>query len=135
MVIKSAGGWGETENNLVLEGWLGDRIVCRREVGESRYAAGITARADDSVLYADGDTYDATRITVKAVDNMGNLLPFTQECVEIQLDGPARLLGPARFPLTGGVSSFWIRTVGKTGTVRIGVLGVESKAECTVDVK
>ena len=89
MVIKSAGGWGETENNLVLEGWLGDRIVCRRKVGESRYAAGITARADDSVLYADGDTYDATRITVKAVDNMGNLLPFTQECVEIQLDGPA----------------------------------------------
>lgn len=87
MVIKSAGGWGETENNLVLEGWLGDRIVCRRKVGESRYAAGITARADDSVLYADGDTYDATRITVKAVDNMGNLLPFTQECVEIQLDG------------------------------------------------
>lgn len=97
-MIKSAGGWGETENNLVLEGWLGDRIVCRRKVGESRYAAGITARADDSVLYADGDTYDATRITVKAVDNMGNLLPFTQECVEIQLDGPARLLGPARFP-------------------------------------
>lgn len=135
MVIKSAGGWGETENNLVLEGWLGDRIVCRREVGESRYAAGIIARADDSVLYADGDTYDATRITVKAVDNMGNLLPFTQECVEIQLDGPARLLGPARFPLTGGVSSFWIRTVGKTGTVRIGVLGVESRTECTVDVK
>ncbi|MFR8339304.1 MAG: hypothetical protein ACLVAW_23045 [Eisenbergiella massiliensis] len=44
MVIKSAGGWGETENNLVLEGWLGDRIVCRKEVGESRYAAGITAR-------------------------------------------------------------------------------------------
>ena len=33
MVIKSAGGWGETENNLVLEGWLGDRIVCRKEVG------------------------------------------------------------------------------------------------------
>lgn len=135
MVIKSAGGWGETENNLVLEGWLGDHIVCRREVGESRYAAGITARADDSVLYADGDTYDATRITVKAVDNMGNLLPFTQECVEIQLEGPARLLGPARFPLTGGVSSFWIRTVGKTGTVRIGVMGVESRTECTVDVK
>lgn len=135
MVIKSAGGWGETENNLVLEGWLGDRIVCRREVGESRYAAGITAGADDSVLYADGDTYDATRITVKAVDNMGNLLPFTQECVEIQLDGPARLLGPARFPLTGGISSFWIRTVGKTGTVRIGVMGVESRTECTVDVK
>lgn len=44
------------------------------------------------------------------------------------------MLGRA-VPLTGGVSSFWIRTVEKTGTVRIGVLGVESKAECTVDVK
>ena len=111
-MIKSAGGWGETENNLVLEGWLGDRIVCRKEVGESRYAAGITARADDTVLYADGDTYDATRITVKAVDNMGNLLPFTQECVEIRLDGPARLLGrgsplPEAYPPSG--SERWER--------------------------
>ena len=55
----------------MLEGWLRDRIVCRREVGESRYAAGITARADDSVLYADGDTYDATRNTVKAGGQYG----------------------------------------------------------------
>ena len=135
MVIKSAGGWGDTENNLVLEGWLGDSAVVRREVGESRYAAGITVKADDPVLYTGGNTYDATRITVRAEDNMGNLLPFTQECVEIKLDGPAKLLGPARFPLTGGVSSFWIRTIGKPGTVKINVLGVESRTDCTIEIK
>lgn len=135
MVIKSAGGWGDTENNLVLEGWLDGQAVCRREIGESRYFEKITVTADDQVLYAGGETYDATRITVKALDQRGNLLPFTQECVAIRLDGPAKLMGPDRFPLTGGISSFWIRTVGTAGTVSVCVQGVEGRAECRVEVE
>ncbi len=87
-VIKSAGGWGDASNNLVLEGYLDDRAVCRREIGEGKYAAGIAVKADDTVLFADGDTYDATRITVESIDNMGNRMPFIQECVEVTLKGP-----------------------------------------------
>lgn len=133
-VIKSAGGWGDASNNLVLEGFLDDRAVCRREIGEGKYAAGIAVKADDTVLFADGDTYDATRITVEAIDNMGNRMPFIQECVEVTLEGPGRLIGPARFPLIGGSSSFWIRTVGETGSLRIFIEGMTGKAECTLEI-
>lgn len=60
-VIKSAGGWGDTSNNLVLEGYLDDRAVCRhRNRGREANTAGIAVKAgDDTVLFADGDTYDA----------------------------------------------------------------------------
>lgn len=46
----------------------------------------ILAKADDRVLFADNETYDATRITVEAIDNMSNPMPFIQECVEVKLD-------------------------------------------------
>lgn len=133
-VIKSAGGWGDVGNNLRLEGFWNGKVVCTREIGENKHAAGLVATADDTVLFADGETYDATRITVEAVDNMGNLMPFIQECVEVKLEGPGRLMGPARFPLTGGISSFWVRTAGKTGAVRIIIEGMTGKAECVISV-
>ena len=133
-VIKSAGGWGDASNNLVLEGYLDDRAVCRREIGEGKYAAGIAVKADDTVLFSDGDTYDSTRITVEAIDNMGNRMPFIQECVEVTLEGPGRLIGPARFPLIGGSSSFWVRTVGETGSLRVLIEGMTGKAECTLEI-
>lgn len=133
-VIKSAGGWGDASNNLTLEGFLDGRPVCRREIGEGKYAAGIAAKADDTVLFADGDTYDATRITVEAIDNMGNRMPFIQECVEVTLEGPGRLIGPARFPLIGGSSSFWVRTVGETGSLKIFIEGMTGNAECTLEI-
>lgn len=135
IVIKSAGGWGDAENNLILEGWLDGHAVCKKELGETKYAVQLNASADDGVLFSNGDTYDATRITVKALDNMGNLMPFTQECVEILIDGPAILLGPSRFPLIGGVSSFWIRTAGKPGEVHIKANGVYSQTTCKVLIK
>ncbi len=133
-VIKSAGGWGDASNNLVLEGFLDGRPFCRREIWEAKYAAGIVVKADDAVLFADGDTYDATRITVEAIDNMGNRMPFIQECVEVTLKGPGRLIGPARFPLIGGSSSFWVRTVGETGSLRVLIEGMTGKAECTLEI-
>lgn len=134
-VIKSAGGWGDIANNLVLEGFWDGRAVCCREIGEGKYAAGITAKPDDTVLYTGGETYDATRITVEAIDNRGNLMPFIQECVEVKLEGPVSLIGPARFPLTGGISSFWIRTAGETGSVRISVEGMTGRTECALEVE
>lgn len=135
MLFKSASGWGERENSLLLEGYVGKQPVCKRQIGEGKYGVKIVAEADDSELCIGGDTYDAVRVTVKALDNMGALMLFTQECVEIQLTGPARLLGPSRFPLTGGISSFWIRTTGEPGTVHVEVQGVEHCAQCVVEVK
>ncbi len=132
VVIRSAGGWGDTENTLVLEGLVNDRVICRREIGERKYAVGLSVEPDDTTLRCSGDTYDATRVTVRVVDNMGNIMPFTQECVEISVDGPGSLMGPCCFPVTGGTTSFWVRTTGTPGKVRIAVKGVYAEDECSI---
>ena len=132
VVIRSAGGWGAAENTLQMEGLVNGEVVCRKEIGERKYAVGMSAVPDDATLSCNGDTYDATRVTVQVVDNMGNIMPFTQECVEISIDGPAALMGPSRFPVAGGITSFWVRTIGEPGTVKIAVKGVYAEAECTI---
>ncbi len=132
VVIRSAGGWGAAENTLQLEGIVNGKVVCRKEIGERKYAVGMSAVPDDATLSCNGDTYDATRVTVQVVDNMGNIMPFTQECVELSIEGPAALMGPSRFPVAGGMTSFWVRTIGEPGTVKIAVKGVYAVAECTI---
>lgn len=134
-IIRSAGGWGDTENDLRLEGWLDGKPVCTRNIGETRWAAGLEVTADDAEIQSQGDTYDATRITIRALDNVGNLMPYIQECVELKVEGPAQVLGPTKFPLVGGISSFWIRTTGQPGEVHIRVEGMTSTAQCTVTVR
>lgn len=134
-IIRSAGGWGDTENDLKLEGWLDGKVVATREMGEGKWFDRLEVSADDTVLSCVGDTYDATRITIRALDNMGSLTPYIQECVELEVNGPVQVMGPTRFPLVGGISSFWVRTTGETGTVQIQVKGMRGEAACTLEVR
>ncbi len=131
-VIRSAGGWGEQENELVIEGWCEDSCCITHTISEKKFAAGITAEADDTVLICNGDTYDATRITVRAVDNLNHIMPFTHECVEVVVDGEGALMGPNKFPVCGGVISFWVRTTGKAGVINVTVNGMQSSAVCAI---
>ena len=134
-VVKMGGGWGDAENDFLLEGYFGGKPVCRKRIGERKSFGGLRLLPDDTRLTAAGATYEATRIAVCAVDSFGAPLPFTQECVEIQVFGPARLLGPERFPLPGGAAACWIRTTGQKGRVTVRAQGVWAAAECVVEVE
>ncbi len=134
-IIRSAGGWGDTSNNLRLEGWLNGKPVCTRYIGEDKWADKLTMEADDQVLQADGPTYDATRVTIRALDNMGNHMPNLQECIELKVEGPGQVMGPLKFPLVGGISSFWVRTTGESGEIRITAESTRFSAECVVTVR
>lgn len=135
MVMAMAGGWGEKENMLLLQAFLDGQPVCEKKAGEVKSAAGLRVEADETVLLCDDDTYDAVRVVVQAVDTLGDRMPFTQECVSVTLEGPAEIMGPARFALTGGASSFWIKTKGTAGKVRIKVEGMYNSAECCVAIE
>lgn len=132
--VKAAGGWGETANNFVLEGYLSDKCVCVRRIGEDKQYSELRVQPDDFELSADGDTYDATRIVVSALDEHGNVMPFVQECVEVRVAGDLEIMGPSKFPLIGGTSAFWVRTGKQTQNVKIEVDGMYQKGSCEITV-
>ncbi|HIW74914.1 MAG TPA: glycoside hydrolase family 2 protein, partial [Firmicutes bacterium] len=94
LLFETAGGWGQAENTLRLEGYVGGKAVLVREVGEAKSFARLDVQADDTVLRADGSTYDATRLVVRALDTLGNLCPFYNAGVSLETDGTVEAIGP-----------------------------------------
>ena len=88
--------------------------------------------ADETKLRA--DIPDAVRFVVRLLDQAGNELPYSSEIVQIKLKGPAKVVGPQEFSLIGGARGFWIKTLGKAGTVKVSVQSGEFKSE-TVSVR
>lgn len=135
VVVKMGGGWGDAENNFRLEGYVKGRLLCSRRIGEHKSMAGLILQPDDLRLCAGGETYDATRVVIRAQDSFGEVMPYVQECVQVTVEGPARLLGPTRFPLVGGTAAFWVRTLNEPGRVRLRAEGIYGTAECVLQVE
>ena len=57
---------------------------------------------------------------VRALDQVGNKLPFFPEPVQIAVTGGGRLIGPALVPLRAGSTGFWVQATGP-GAIDINV--------------
>ena len=78
----------------------------------------LDMKADSDVL-VQADTYDVTRIELVVRDQNNTRLPFANDSGTVTVKGPAKLIGPQRFPLDGGCRAFWIRTTGGTGKITV----------------
>lgn len=121
LLWRLAYGSGAKEDAIELVGYLDGRQAIRKRYGSGAYAARLLMEADDAVL-SSGD-WDCTRIVLKLLDQYGNLCPFAAEAVDIEVDGPASVIGPRRLPLLGGSTAFWLRTEGRAGAIRVRALG------------
>ena len=134
IVTKYIGGWGNEQITYAFEGYKDGECVAtvvRTAVTDLH----LDVKADSYVL-KEGDTYDATRIQLIALDQNNNRAPFADCSVKVTVKGPAKVIGPSEFPLVGGDRAFWIRTTGEKGDVTvtidakgIGKTKLELKAE------
>jgi beta-galactosidase len=58
---------------------------------------------------------------VRALDQVGNKLPFLFDPVEIDIAGAATLVGPRLVPLRGGATGFWLESTGTPGPITVKV--------------
>ncbi|HKN96696.1 MAG TPA: glycoside hydrolase family 2 TIM barrel-domain containing protein [Pseudonocardiaceae bacterium] len=122
--------------DLRIDGYVGERMVLRRNFSADPTLDGLSCAADDDTLMADGA--DATRVVVRAVDRYGAPRPYVSGPVTFAITGPAVLIGdnPFDFAAAGGAGAVWLRTIrGLTGQVVLSAshpyLGTE---ETTVQV-
>ena len=76
----------------------------------------------------EGDTYDMAAVRIRILDEFGNIAPYAQLPVLLMVDGPAELVGPRAVTAEGGMCGTYIRTTGKTGTVRLTVSTTQTEA-------
>ena len=135
LVYKLAGGWGDKENSLIIKGFIDNKEVASKEIGELRSMNKLEVTPDNLELSLDKTSYDATRIVVKLLDNLGEVLFLNNDFIEVEIDGPLSIMGPSKFGISGGAVAFWVRTQGKTGLCKIKVKSMYFEEEISIEVK
>ena len=128
---QELGLWGMTWEDVTITGFVGGKPVATVRLASDPVATTLEVVPDKTTLGA----RDAVRVMVRALDQLGNKLPFFPEPVSITVTGAGRRIGPGFVPLRAGSTGFWVQAVAKgeiTVTVtsdRLGAQVLQLKAE------
>ena len=63
----------------------------------------------------EGDTYDMAAVRLRILDSNGNIAPYAQLPLLLEVRGAAELVGPEAVTAEGGMAGTYIRTAGEAG--------------------
>lgn len=113
MYGKFVTSWGGKQVSYKFEGYNNGEHVITTEKGAVSEVSMVVKKDKD--LLIEKDTYDVTRIEIKAVSQYGNVLPYDNSVVKIETNDLVEVIGPKTISLIGGQRAFWVKTVGKEG--------------------
>ena len=67
----------------------------------------------------EGTSYDVSVVRIRAVDENGNLLSYSNEAIKVTAEGPIEIIGPDMFSLRGGMAGFYVKTTGEKGEANV----------------
>jgi beta-galactosidase len=114
--------WGGSRISFRFEGYKGGQLV--KTVVKATSSSAHLEVLPDSTLLNECETYDVTRIVLKAIDENGNLLNYANDAMNISSTGPIEIIGPKCVALIGGVRAFWIKSTGSAG---VGIVNISSE--------
>ncbi|ANN63087.1 beta-D-galactosidase [Brachyspira hyodysenteriae] len=125
-------GWGD----MKLIGYIDGKPAIEKNYLNNPTFKGLEVKADDDEINAvsGGSAWDSTRITVKAVDAIGNRLPYINEAITIEVKGAGELIGNDNPVLEGGYYSFWVKSNKSKGSIKVTVKNKRVK-EATIEIK
>jgi beta-galactosidase len=105
--------WGD----LRIEGYIqGKQVIAKKYSGK-----GIDQRfsvlPDDTELVADGA--DTTRVVLRVTDEFGAIRSLANDAIQLEVEGPAEIIGDNPFALVGGTGAVWLRAKEQLGKVRL----------------
>lgn len=108
--------WGD----LRIEGYIqGKQVIAKKYSGK-----GIDQRfsvlPDDTELVADGA--DTTRVVLRVTDEFGAIRSLANDAIQLEVEGPAEIIGDNPFALVGGTGAVWLRAKEQAGKVRLTAL-------------
>lgn len=69
----------------------------------------ISAVADHENLI-DAESYDVAEVRIQAQDEHGNILPFYNEPLTFETEGPIEIIGPKTVALQGGMGGIYVKS-------------------------
>jgi beta-galactosidase len=119
LYTKYIGDWGGESRNYRFDA-IKDGEVVRSVTKSPMNRMRLEVKPSANVL-REGVSYDVALVSVKALDENGNVLPYANEPISIKVEGPALIIGPEMTALRGGMGGFYLKSVGKKGRARVTV--------------
>ncbi len=111
------GKWGLESLEYKFEGIIDQVVVLSKTLGSS-WSNDLYVVVDDSEL-TETTTYETTRLVVKHLDEHLAPLLYSNEVLNVTIDGPLELIGPSNVSLIGGSIGLYVKTIGKKGKAKI----------------
>ena len=113
-VIANIGDWGGTSTTYRFEAVMVDAStrqerVVKTIIKEPMTERKISAVADHENLI-DAESYDVAEVRIQAQDEHGNILPFYNEPLTIETEGPIEIIGPKTVALQGGMGGAYVKS-------------------------
>lgn len=78
----------------------------------------LEAKASHQLL-CEGDTYDMAAVRIRVLDGYGNIAPYAQIPVHVEVKGPLCVVGPDTVTAEGGMTGTYLKTTGQAGTAEV----------------
>ena len=72
-----------------------------------------------STTLHESTSYDVAVVHIRALDENGNLLPYSNEPIKLNTSGPVEIIGPDMISLRGGMTAFYVKTTGEKGKAEV----------------
>ncbi len=109
------GEWGTVWEDGFFTGFVDGEPVRKIRLPANPVPTTLELQADTDYLAAQAK--DSTRIMARALDQYGNVMPYFDDVISLELEGPARVVGPDVIVLRSGLAGFWIETEGPAGEI------------------
>lgn len=111
------GHWGQSWHGGRITGFLnGEKVAERLFPGDS---VPTTLEILPDSTEAEADASAEIRVIFRALDQAGNKMLFLNEPLTLQVEGPAKVIGPETTVLAGGTSGVWLRLTGAVGQITL----------------
>ena len=117
LYTKYVVNWGETATVYRFEAIKNGEVV-KTIVKQPMKNLHLDTKVSHTTL-REGNTYDIAAIRIRSVDENGNLLPYFQEPICIEAEGPVEIIGGNIISLKGGMGGLYVKTTGVRGTAKV----------------
>ena len=117
LYTKYVGNWGETATVYRFEA-IKDGKVVKTVVKQPMKNLQLETKVSHTTL-REGNTYDMAAIRIRAVDENGNIMPYFQEPICIEVEGPVEIIGGNVISLKGGMGGLYVKTTGTRGKAKV----------------
>lgn len=101
------GDWGYSWMDLHIEGYVAEQCIRQIDLAANPIPTTLNVSIQSDTLIADCE--DSVRVVITALDQNGQIMPYFQDVISIEVGENLSIIGPQNLPLNAGACALWIK--------------------------